>query len=76
LNAPDNNTDIASVRRQAAAGGLRFAAYLPPSLAEWVLSLSNRRSSTRLQLRKKMEEPRAEPAVWDKSLDRPLLPED
>jgi hypothetical protein len=25
--------------------------------------------------RKALEEPRAEPAVWDKSLDRPLLPE-
>jgi antitoxin ParD1/3/4 len=39
LDTPDNNTDIASVRRQAAAGGLRFEAYLPPSLAEWMISL-------------------------------------
>ncbi len=28
------------------------------------------------RLRKALEEPRAEPAVWDKSLDRPLFPED
>jgi len=28
------------------------------------------------RLRKAMEGPRAEPAVWDKSLDRPLFPED
>jgi predicted transcriptional regulator len=28
------------------------------------------------RLRKTMEEPRAESAVWDKSFDRPLFPED
>jgi hypothetical protein len=28
------------------------------------------------RLRKAMEGPRAEPATWDKSLDRPLFPED
>ena len=28
------------------------------------------------RLRKEIERPRAEPAVWDKSLDRPLFPED
>ena len=28
------------------------------------------------RLRKAMEEPRAEPAVWDRSLDRSLFPED
>jgi hypothetical protein len=28
------------------------------------------------RLRKKMEGPRGEPAVWDTSLDRPLFPED
>ena len=28
------------------------------------------------RLRKAMEEPRAEPAVWDKSFDSPLFPED
>jgi hypothetical protein len=28
------------------------------------------------RLRKAMEEPRTEPAVWDKSLDRSLLSED
>jgi len=39
LDRPDNNKDIASVRRQAAEGGLRFEAYLPPGLAEWVISL-------------------------------------
>src|SRR5712691_361499 len=36
---PDNNKDIASVRRQAAEGGLTFEAYLPPALAEWVIRL-------------------------------------
>jgi hypothetical protein len=36
---PDHTKDIASVRRQAAKGGLRFEAYLPPDLAEWVISL-------------------------------------
>jgi antitoxin ParD1/3/4 len=35
----DHNQDISSVRRQAAEGGLRFEAYLPPSLAAWVISL-------------------------------------
>jgi len=28
------------------------------------------------RLRKAMEEPRSEPAVWNTSLDRPLFPED
>jgi DNA-binding GntR family transcriptional regulator len=28
------------------------------------------------RLRREMKGPRAEPAVWDKSLDRPLFPED
>jgi hypothetical protein len=28
------------------------------------------------RLRKTMQGPRAEPAIWDKSLDRPLFPED
>jgi hypothetical protein len=36
---PDQNKDIASVRRQAAEVGLTFAAYLPPALAEWVIGL-------------------------------------
>ena len=36
---PDNNKDIASIRRQAAKGGLTFEAYLPPALAEWVIGL-------------------------------------
>ena len=39
LDTPENNKNIASVRRQAAAGGLRFEAYLPPDLAEWVIGL-------------------------------------
>ena len=122
---PDNNKDIASVRRQAAEGGLTFEAYLPPALAEWVIGLVehevfhspseavfiamqsfqeldehpdlqqellNRAIQKGIdsveegggipaeevmeRLRKEMEGPRAEPAVWDKSLDRPLSPED
>jgi hypothetical protein len=32
LDTPDQKKDIASVRRQAAAGGLKFEAYLPPGL--------------------------------------------
>jgi hypothetical protein len=125
LDRPDKNTDIASVRRQAAEGGLRFEAYLPPRLAEWVIGLVeqevfhspseaafvamqsfreledhpdikqellNRIIQKRVdsveesegipaeevmaRLRKEMEGPRTEPAVWDKSLDRPLFPED
>ena len=39
MERPDDNKDIASVRRQAAEGGLTFEAYLPPRLAEWVISL-------------------------------------
>jgi len=39
LDKPDKKKDLASVRRQAAAGGLRFEAYLPPDLAEWVIGL-------------------------------------
>jgi antitoxin ParD1/3/4 len=125
LDTPDTKQDLAAVRRQAAAGGLRFEAYLPPGLAEWVVSLVEQevfRSpseavfvamqsfreleehpdvkqellasiiQTRVdsitegggipgeevmaRLRKEMEEPRPEPAVWDKSLDRPLFPEE
>ena len=121
----DKNKDIASVRRQAAEGGLTFEAYLPPTLAEWVIGLVehevfhspseavfvamqafrelddhpdlkqellNRAIQKGIdsaeegggipaeevmeRLRKAMEEPRAEPAVWDKSLDRPLFSED
>ncbi len=121
---PDNNKDIASVRRQAAKGGLTFEAYLPPALAEWVIGLvehevfhspseavfiamqsfqeldehldlqqellnramqkgieaaeeggGNPAEEVMERLRKALEEPRAEPAVWDKSLDRPLFPE-
>jgi len=125
LDKPDKKKDLASVRRQAAAGGLRFEAYLPPDLAEWVIGLVEqevfhspseavfvamqsfreledhpdvkqellaRIIQTRVdavedgggipgeevmaRLRKEMEEPRPEPAVWDKSLDRPLFPEE
>ena len=125
MDRQDKNKDIAAVRRQAADGGLTFAAYLPPSLAEWVISLIEQevfhspseavfvamQSFRELdnhpdlrqellkravqkgidsveegrgipaedvieRLRKKMKGPRAEPAVWDKSLDRPLFPED
>ena len=39
MDTPDKKKDLASVRRQAAAGGLQFEAYLPPGLAEWVVSL-------------------------------------
>jgi hypothetical protein len=122
---PDHTKDIASVRRQAAKGGLRFEAYLPPGLAEWVISLVEQdvfhspseavfvamqsfrelddhpnlkreilnraiqkgidsaeegggipAEEVMARLRKAMEGPRAEPAVWETSLDRPLFPED
>ena len=125
MDTPDKNKDIASVRRQAAAGGLRFEAYLPPGLAEWVIRLVEQEIFhspseavfvamqsfrelddhpdvqqellTRIiqkgtdsveegggipaeeviaRLRNAMEGPKAEPAVWDTSLDRPLFPED
>jgi hypothetical protein len=36
---PDHSKDIASIRRQAAEGGLVFEAYLPPGLAAWVIGL-------------------------------------
>jgi antitoxin ParD1/3/4 len=35
----DHSKDIASIRRQAAEGGLIFEAYLPPGLAAWVIGL-------------------------------------
>jgi antitoxin ParD1/3/4 len=125
LDTPDKHTDMAVVRRQAAAGGLRFEAYLPPRLAAWVIGLVEQEvfhspaeavfvamqsfreledhpdvkqalltkimqksidsvgegggmpaEEVMARLRKKLEGPRAEPAVWDKSLDRPLFPED
>ena len=125
MDTPDNKKDMASVRRQAAEGGLRFEAYLPPSLAAWVIGLVEQEvfhspseavfvamqsfreledhpvvqqalltriiqkgidsveegggipaEEVMARLRKKMEGPRAEPAVWDKALDRPLFPED
>jgi antitoxin ParD1/3/4 len=122
---PDHTKDIASLRRQAAEGGLTFEAYLPPGLAAWVISLVEQEvfhspseavfvamqsfreldehpdlkrellhrtiqkgidsaeqggamlaEDVMARLRKEIERPRAEPAVWDKSLDRPLFPED
>jgi antitoxin ParD1/3/4 len=125
LDTPDKKKDIAAVRRQAAAGGLRFEAYLPPRLAAWVIGLVEQEvfhspseavfvamqsfreledhpdvqqallarmlqkgidsveedggipaEEVMARLRKKMEGPRLEPAVWDKALDRPLFPED
>jgi antitoxin ParD1/3/4 len=125
MPGPDHSKDIASVRRQAAKGGLRFDAYLPPSLAEWVISLVEQdvfhspseavfvamqsfrelddhpdlkqellnraiqkgidsaeqggtmsAEDVMTRLRKTMEGLRVEPAMWDKSLDRPLFPED
>ena len=125
MDTPDKNTDIASVRRQAAEGGLRFEAYLPPRLAAWVIGLVEQElfhspaeavfvamqsfreledhpevkqalltkimqksidsvgegggipaEEVMARLKKKLEGPRAEPAVWDKSLDRPFFPED
>jgi Arc/MetJ-type ribon-helix-helix transcriptional regulator len=39
MDRQDNHARLASVRRQAAAGGLTFEAYLPPTLAEWVIRL-------------------------------------
>jgi hypothetical protein len=125
LDTPDKKKDIASIRRQAAEGGLRFEAYLPPRLATWVINLVEQEvfhspseaafvamqsfqeledhpdvkqellarilqkgidsmeegggipaEEVMARLKKKLEGPRAEPAVWDKSLDRPLFPED
>ena len=121
----DNNERIMAVRRQAAAGGLTFEAYLPPTLAEWVIRLVELEvfhspaeavfvamqafrdlddhpnvkqellkrmlqkgmdsleegggipaEEVMARLKKSMEGPRVEPAVWDKSLDRPYFPED
>jgi antitoxin ParD1/3/4 len=121
----DHSKDIASIRRQAAEGGLIFEAYLPPGLAAWVISLVEQEvfhspaeavfvamqsfreldehpdvkqellhraiqqridaaeqggampaGEVMARLRKAVQGPRAEPAVWDKSLDRPLFPED
>jgi antitoxin ParD1/3/4 len=122
---PDHTKGIASLRRQAAEGGLTFEAYLPPGLAAWVISLVEQEvfhspseavfvamqsfreldehpdlkrellhrtiqkgidsadqggampaEDVIVRLRKEIERSRAEPAVWDKSLDRPLFPED
>jgi hypothetical protein len=39
LDTPDKQKDLAAVRWQTAAGGLRFDAYLPPTLAAWVIGL-------------------------------------
>ena len=121
----DNNGRIASVRRQAAAGGLTFEVYLPPTLAEWVIRLVEQEvfhspaeavfvamqsfrelddhpdvkqalltrmlqkgmdsleedggvsaEEVMARLKEAMAGPRAEPAVWDKALDRPYFPED
>ena len=125
MQRPDKNLDIETIRRQAAESGLRFEAYLPPRLAEWVIALVDQdvfhspaeavfvamQSFQELddhpdlkrellkraiqkgidsmkegggipaekvmeRLRQEMERPRPEPAVWDKSLDKPLFPED
>jgi antitoxin ParD1/3/4 len=124
VQKPEKNKDIVSVRRQAAEGGLRFEAYLPPGLAEWVVHLveqgvflspseavyvamqsfqewdehpdvkqellkravqkgidSAEQSDVisgeefMARLRKELQGPRPEPAVWDPSLDRPLIPD-
>ena len=125
MQRPDKHPDIETMRRQAAEGGLRFEAYLPPRLAEWVIALVDQdvfhspaeavfvamQSFQELdehpdlkrgllkraiqkgidsmkegggisaekvmeRLRQEMERPRPEPAVWDKSLDKPLFPDD
>jgi antitoxin ParD1/3/4 len=125
MTRADHTKDIASVRRQAGGGGLRFEAYLPPGQPAWVISLveqeifhspseavfvamqsfrelddhpdlkrellkrtlQNRMASVEEgggipaeevmeRVRNAMEGPRAEPVVWDQSLDRPLFPED
>jgi len=125
MQRPDKNLDIEAVRRQAREGGLRFEAYLPPGLAEWVIALVDQdvfhspaeavfvamQSFQELdehpdlkqellkrvlqkgidsakkgegipaekvmeRLRQEMARPRPEPAVWDKSLDKPLFPEE
>jgi antitoxin ParD1/3/4 len=122
---PDDTQDIASIRRQAAEGGLIFEAYLPSGLAAWVIGLVEQEvfqspseavfvamqsfreleehpdlkqellnraiqqgidaaeqggavpaGEVMARLRKAVQGPRAEPAVWDTSLDRPLFPED
>jgi antitoxin ParD1/3/4 len=39
MQRPGKHLDIEAVRRQAAESGLRFEAYLPPRLAEWVIAL-------------------------------------
>jgi antitoxin ParD1/3/4 len=39
VQKPDTNKDLEPIRLQAAEGGLRFEAYLPPGLAEWVVRL-------------------------------------
>jgi hypothetical protein len=39
MSRADHSQDIASIRRQAAEGGLIFEAYLPPGLAAWVVGL-------------------------------------
>ena len=125
MQEPDKNTDIEAVRQQAAEGGLRFEAYLPPRLAEWVIALVDQdvfhspaeavfvamqsfrdldehpdlkqellkraiqkgidsakkgegipAEKVMERLRQEMARPRPDPAVWDKSLDKPLFPED
>lgn len=125
MQEPNKNLDINAVRRQASKGGLRFEAYLPPRLAEWVIALVDQsdfhspseavfvamQSFRELdehpdlkqellkrtiqkgidsakegegipaekvmeRFRQEIERPRPEPAVWNKSLDKPLFPED
>ena len=125
MQESDKNLDIESICQQACEGGLRFEAYLPPRLAEWVIALVDQdvfHSPTEAvfvamqsfqeldehpdlkqellkraiqkgidsakegggipaeqvmeRLRQEMARPRPEPAVWDKSLDKPLFPDD
>lgn len=125
MHRPDTTTRLASIRQQAAEGGLTFEAYLPPRLAAWVIGLVEQdvfhspaeavfvamqsfrdlddhpdvqqellkramqkgidtleegasipAEDVMARLRKAMEGPRAAPAVWDKSLDRPYFPDD
>ncbi len=84
---PDKHQDLAPVRRQAAEGGLTLDQHHDVKRELLERTLQSRGASAAegggvpaeevmARLRNSTEGPRAEPAVWDKALDRSLFPED
>lgn len=76
------------VKKQVAEGGLRFEAYLPPEVKKELLRQMLAAAEQDIkagkgiphedviaELEQMQSRPSPEPAVWDRSMDRPLFEE-